>query len=95
MLGKLEELSMDPVMPVLAECVEKRDFAMMKSKAHQLKGSTGYMGASKLHYSCYHIQEQYMAGNYESMMEYYPFLIEAAIDVKIESRRIIAEQESK
>lgn len=31
-----------------------------------------------------------MAGNYEKMLDYYPLLIESAIDFKIESRKILA-----
>lgn len=31
-----------------------------------------------------------MAGNYERMLDYYPLLIESAIDFKIESRKILA-----
>ena len=31
-----------------------------------------------------------MAGNFERMLDYYPLLIECAIDFKIESRKILA-----
>ena len=79
MLGKLEDLSLGPALDSLADAVERRDFAKMKSKAHSLKGSSGYIGATNLHYSCNHIQEQYAAGNYERMLEYYPLLIESSI----------------
>ena len=67
----------------------------MKSKAHSLKGASGYIGASCLHYSCYHIQDKFMAGNYERMLDYYPLLIESAIDFKIESRKILAAHNGK
>lgn len=55
MLGKLEVLSLNPSLEALAQAVEERDFPKMKSKAHSLKGACGYIGASCLHYSCYHI----------------------------------------
>ena len=55
MLGKLEVLSLNPSLEALAQAVEDRDFPKMKSKAHSLKGASGYIGASCLHYSCYHI----------------------------------------
>ena len=55
MLGKLEVLSLNPSLKDLAQAVEERDFNKMKSKAHSLKGASGYIGASCLHYSCYHI----------------------------------------
>jgi len=95
MLGKLEMLSLNPSLEALAQAVEDRDFNKMKSKAHSLKGACGYIGASCLHYTCYHIQDQYMAGNHERMLDYYPLLIECAIDFKIESRRILAAHNGK
>ena len=36
-----------------------------------------------------------MAGNYERMLDYYPLLIESAIDFKIESRKILAKHNGK
>lgn len=36
-----------------------------------------------------------MAGNYDKMLDYYPLLIESAIDFKIESRKILAQHNSK
>ena len=36
-----------------------------------------------------------MAGNYERMLDYYPLLIESAIDFKIESRKILAAHNGK
>ena len=36
-----------------------------------------------------------MAGNYEEMLDYYPLLIESAIDFKIESRKILATHNGK
>ena len=95
MLGKLEVLSLNPSLEALAQAVEDRDFPKMKSKAHSLKGASGYIGASCLHYSCYHIQDQFMAGNFERMLDYYPLLIECSIDFKIESRKILAAHNGK
>lgn len=36
-----------------------------------------------------------MKGNYERMLDFYPLLIESAIDFKIESRKILAQHNSK
>ena len=36
-----------------------------------------------------------MAGNCEKMLDYYPLLIESAIDFKIESRKILAQHNGK
>ena len=57
MLGKLEKLSLTPALTDIAQAINDRDFNKYKSKAHSLKGASGYIGASNLHYSCYHIQE--------------------------------------
>ena len=71
--------------------MQEKDYRKMKSKAHSLKGASGYIGASCLHYSCYHIQDHFMNQNYDKMLDYYPLLIESAIEFKIESRKLLAE----
>ena len=95
MLGKLEVLSLNPSLEALALAVESHDWKRMKNKAHNLKGAAGYIGASCLHYSCYFIQEHFMNNNYDKMLEYYPLLIESAIEFKIESRKLLAQHNSK
>ena len=57
MLSKLEKLSLLPTLTDTAQAIDDRDFAKYKNKVHSLKGASGYVGASNLHYSCYHIQE--------------------------------------
>lgn len=89
MLGKLEKLSLNPAMIDIAEAINEQDFNKYKTKVHSLKGASGYIGASNLHYSCYHIQEHFYVGNYQEMLELYPLLVESAIEFKIESRNII------
>ena len=67
----------------------------MKTLAHSLKGATAYIGASRLHYVCYYIQEHYVYERYEKMIDYYPSLVEAAIEFKVQSRKIMAENKGK
>ena len=55
MLGKLEKLSLNPALTDISTAIDERDFAKYKNKVHSLKGASGYIGASNLHYSCYHI----------------------------------------
>ena len=55
MLGKLEKLSLNPALTDISQAINERDFAKYKNKVHSLKGASGYIGASNLHYSCYHI----------------------------------------
>ena len=68
---------------------------MMKNLAHSLKGASGYVGASRLHYVCYFIQEHFVFNRFDKMLEYYPSLVEAAIEFKVYSRQIIAKYKSK
>jgi HPt (histidine-containing phosphotransfer) domain-containing protein len=63
----------------------------MKANAHSLKGACGYVGASRLHYSCYYIQEAYLLNQFDKMLEKYPRLVESAIEFKRYSRKILAE----
>ena len=42
-------------MKQVKEAVEKENFLGMKEGAHSLKGSSGYIGASHIHYACYFI----------------------------------------
>jgi hypothetical protein len=67
----------------------------MKNLAHSLKGASGYIGASRLYYMCYFIQFHYVEGNYDQMIEYYPGFVEAAVEYKMHSRKMIAESKSK
>jgi len=63
--------------------------------AHQLKSPAGYIGASHIHYACYFIQEHFLFDRFTQMMEYYPTLIEAAVNFRIVSRQLLAQHESK
>lgn len=74
---------------------DKKDYEDLKDKAHTLKGPSSYIGAGKLSYACYYIQYHFVENNYPMMLEYYPCVVEAAIEFKIYSRKIIAENESK
>ena len=39
---------------------EQNNYKEMKDLAHSLKGASGYIGASRLHYVCYFIQEHFV-----------------------------------
>ena len=65
---------------------EERNHQVIKDLAHQLKGSSGYIAASKLHYVCYFIQEMFLKKKYQRQETFYPNLVEAAIEFKIYSR---------
>lgn len=95
MLGNLESMSLNQTMKDIIPAFDSKDFKQMKSFAHSLKGASAYIGASRLHYICYFIQEHFVLKDYDKMLEYYPSLVESAIEFKLYSRKIIAEHNSK
>lgn len=86
MLAKFEEMSLMDCLKNIANAVDNKDYEKMKSAAHSLKGASGYIGASRLHYSCYFIQDHFMNKRYSEMLEYYPTLLESAVEFKVYSR---------
>lgn len=95
MLSKFEPMSLISSLEDMAKAVNEKDPAQVKGKAHSLKGASGYIGAGGVHYSCYHIQEMFLQEDYETMMAYYPALVEEAIKFRIYSRKIVAKFKSK
>lgn len=69
---------------------ENHQWDTIKQKAHILKGASSYIGASHLHYVCYYIQDHYHNKRFQKMIDYYPSLIEAAIEFKKYSKLMIA-----
>ena len=67
----------------------------MKSAAHSMKGASGYIGASRIHYACFFVQENFHKGDFEGMLDYYPAVVESVIEFKIHSRQLIAAYKSK
>ena len=55
MLGRLEVMSLNQNMKQIADAIRNNDWAEMKQGAHSLKGASGYVGASHIHYACYYI----------------------------------------
>jgi HPt (histidine-containing phosphotransfer) domain-containing protein len=55
-------MSLNANMKLIAQSLNKQDWNEMKLKAHSLKGACGYVGASRLHYACYFIQEAFEMG---------------------------------
>jgi HPt (histidine-containing phosphotransfer) domain-containing protein len=94
MLAKFEEMSLISCMKGLATAVDGQDYLKMKEAAHSLKGASGYIGASHLHYACYFIQDHYMSQRYDQMMEYYPTVLEAAVEFRVYSRKLLADYNS-
>ena len=55
MLKLIDVTSVMPCLTQVAEGLNEKDWDKMKQGAHQLKGSSGYVGAGRVHYCCYHI----------------------------------------
>lgn len=55
MIDKIESSTLNPNLKDLATAYDKKDYPQMKNKAHALKGATGYVGASRVHYCCWRI----------------------------------------
>ena len=70
---------------------ENGNYKEMMKRAHNIKGSSGYIGAGSIHFACYFIQEHFANEKIDLMCKYYPTLVEAAIEFKIHSRKIIAD----
>lgn len=91
MLSRLETMSINPNIKLITDAVNEQDFDKMKAKIHNMKGACGYVGASRLHYVCAFIQEEYLKGNFKKMLDHYPRLIESIIEYRRYSRRLLSE----
>ena len=58
------------------------DYEQINFGAHTLKGASGYVGAAKLHYACYYIQDAYHRQGFQEMVDRYPSIVEAVIEFK-------------
>ena len=79
----------------VSEGLNLEDWNKMKLGAHQLKGASGYVGAGRVHYVCYHIQKAFTKGEHQTMIDYYPLLIEYSIEFKRFSRKYLSDLKSK
>ena len=59
MLGRLEAMSLQTNMRKIKDAIRVQNYEQMNMAAHTLKGSSGYVGASRIHYACYFIQEAF------------------------------------
>ena len=90
MLESLESMTLIPVITNMRDAFDSKNYRMMKDQAHALKGACAYIGASRLHYVCFFMQEHFICERYEKIVEMYPSLIEAAIEFKLYSRQLLA-----
>ena len=53
------------------------------------------MGAGKVYYACYYICTAYIQQDTETMVQYYPLLVEAVVELKRFLRRWLCEYKGK
>ena len=94
-LSKLEDMTLEKNLGEIATAYDNKDYKKIKDVAHQLKGAVGYVGASRLYYQLYFIQFHFLSEDYQLQMAYYPGLIEAALQYKVDSRILLAEKTNK
>lgn len=73
------------------QAIIEEDWLKLKNATHSLKSACGYVGAGKIHYACYYIQKMFADEDYPGMAKCYPLIVEAGIEFKRYSRRILAE----
>ena len=78
-------------MTELVQHVKDNNYHEVKESIHKLKSTSGYVGASHIHYACYFMQDHFLKNEFQTMMEYYPTLIEACVTFRVFSRQKIAE----
>jgi len=90
MLSRLEVMSLTSNMQQIAKAVSDRDWDKMKLGVHSIKGASGYVGASRIHYACYFIQQAHQYGHHQEMLDRYPMLVESVIEFKRHSSRLLS-----
>ena len=88
-------MTLTKTMKDIIPAYEEKNHKVFKECAHQLKGASAYIAASRLHYVCYYIQEFFLKKKYFRQETFYPNLVEAAIEFKIYSRNLIAKHNKK
>jgi HPt (histidine-containing phosphotransfer) domain-containing protein len=86
MLARFEKTALNDNLIKIAEAINNKAYDIIERPVHTIKGSCGYVGASRLQASSFLMLIHYRNGNFETMIEYYPALIEAVIEYKIFSR---------
>ena len=66
------------------QCVEANDESAMvdfKNQAHRLKGTSGYVGAGRVHYDCFFVLEAFQKSEFEKQRALYNRLVEDMVDL--------------
>ena len=79
MLGRFKNQSLLPNITSVTNAMNIQNWNKVKESAHSLKGSSGYAGASHIHYDCYFMQEAHNKKDTNGMIKRYNRLIENTI----------------
>ena len=91
MLRRLERNLVGSCLDKMKSHVSCQDWRGMEQGANSLKGASSYVGAGRIYYACYYIQNAYQMSDFQSMVNYYPLLVEEIIEFKKYSRKMLAE----
>ena len=77
----------------IAKSFDCQDWKEMRDSVHQIKGASAFIGAGRIYYACYYIQESFSNSDFYLMQKYYPLLIEACVSYKTYSCQLALDVE--
>ena len=91
MLSRFENSSLNECLTQLKEGIEGGELDKVYQGYHTLKSASGYIGAGRVHFACYFIQEAQRQKDMRKLMYSYPLLVETCIEFRIYARKFIAD----
>ena len=67
LLSRFTSQTSNPLMQQMKKALEVSDWEQMAETAGNLRGSSGYVGAGRMHYACYYIEQAYNDNNFTRM----------------------------
>ena len=89
MLGKFMDMNQESL-TLLKGGVEKLDYQIIRNEAHTLKGSSSYIGASKISAIAKHMQDSCDQKKFKEAIDDYPVFIYEIVNTKREIRTTLA-----
>ena len=71
--------------------ITSQDWKKVDFYANALQESSTCVGAGRIFYACYYIQNAYKDANFEDMIKNYPLLVEEVIEFKRYARKMMAD----
>ena len=89
-LEDFEAMQLNVCMKEFANSVDARDKWQVKAQAQTLQESSGSIGAGHIHFICWSLQQACISNNFVAVIELYILLVEASIEFKRFSRKVLA-----